>query len=223
MPPQITTNSASWHLTSFVCDSGQEFTEQQWYEFCEARLSLIRPYLSEQTLPTLAKVECVQVGFRKSELHRIVRRVPDEKDYSGADYSDLIQGVFGVGSTELETKRKFSNGHTWVYGVERRSGSWALAKIWFRGDEGWKGRGQQYPQFFYLTEVGIEEMCETAQVHPRQVFEMLGMEVQRWFAATTRRYNDMTNLVHLVSAEDLILRARMSGVDAEQSEEEGED
>ncbi len=222
MPPQITTNSAAWHLTSFVSDSGQEFTDQQWYEFCEARLNLIRPYLSEQTLPTLAKVEGVQVENRKSELGRIERRFVTELVDNGADYSDLIQGIFGVGATEFESERRYADGHTWVYGVERRSACWVLAKVFFRGSEGWKGRGQQFAQSFELAEVGIEEMCQIAQVHPKQVFTLLGIEVQRWYAAATRRYSDMTNLAHLVSAEDLILKARMTETD-EEGDEEGED
>lgn len=220
MPPEITTNSAAWHLTSFVGDSGQEFTDQQWYGFCGARLNLIRPYLSEQTLPTLAKVECVQVEFHKSELQRIERRLPDERDFSGADYSDLIQGIFGVGATELYTEGRHPDGHTWIYGVERRSSTWVLAKVVFHVGEGYKGRGQQYPQHFKLNEVGIEEMCETAGVHPKQVFLMLGIEVQRWYAAATKRYSEMTNLAHLISSEDLILKARMTETDEEGDEEE---
>lgn len=220
MPPSITTSSAAWHLTSFVSDSGQEFTEEQWYDFCSARLNLIRPHLSEHTLSTLSKVECVQVATHKSELHRIERRFATELVDNGADYSDLIQGIFGVGATELETKWPYSDGITWIYGVERRSGCWVLAKVWFRGGEGWKARGQQYPQHFELTEVGIEDMCETARVHPKQVFELLGQQVGLWFGAATRRYNEMTNLAHLVSAEDLILKARMTELDEEGAEEE---
>lgn len=227
MPPQITTNSAAWHLTNFVGDSGQEFTSEQWHGFCEARLNLLRPYLDEQTLPTLAKVECVQVENHKSELG-YVHRAPWKMEFpdnflEGSSLAEQIQGIFGVGATKFWNDKQHPDGHTWIYGVERRSGCWVLAKVAFKGSDGWKGRGQQHPQHFELTSVGIAEMCEAAGVHPRQVFEMLGIEVQRWYGTATRRYNEMTNLTHLVSAEDLVLMARMTGLDQEESEEEGED
>lgn len=224
MPPQITTNSAAWHLTSFVGDSGQEFTDQQWYDFCSARLNLMRPYLSEQTLPTLSKVECVRVESHKSELGSVQRAAwrmtPPDVFLEEATNAEQIQGIFGVGATKFWNDKQHPDGHTWIYGVERRSSTWVLAKVSFKGSDGWKGRGQQYPQHFELASVGISEMCETAGVHPQQVFEMLGIEVQRWYAAATKRYSEMTNLAHLVSAENLILKARMTETDEEGDEEE---
>jgi len=208
----ITKHSATCELTHFVGDAGQEFTEQEWYEFCEARLRLISPYFKDNTMSNLGQAPCIKVGNHLSELGSFTK-VQVGEDLTGAVQ---VQGIFALGRTLKDSEARFADGHSWIYGVERRAATWVLCKVHFRGSEGHKGRGQQYPkEIAELSHVSLVEMCQTAGVHPKQVFEMLGIEVERWYGAVTRRYNEIMSLAQVINAQDVVLMARMSEVDQE--------
>ncbi len=212
MPPQITRYVGASHLMDFVGDAGQVFTDEQWYEFCEARLRLIGPFFKDHTMSSLGRVHCIELEGRFTELGSFTK-VQVGEDLVGAA---SVQGIFARGETVKDSEARFSDGHTWVYGVDRRTCTWTLCKVFFHGGEGHKGRGQHHPkEIAELSQVGLAEMCQSARVHPKDVFELLGQAVMGWLQAKTKQYNEALGLAQLISAEDMVLMARMSGGEAE--------
>lgn len=153
----------------------RQLSDEEWLMALDIRRAMIEPHLDEFTLGSLGKVKCITLGGMPNQ--PLVAPGLHHHPYD-------IQGIFVVSSSSRQYPQDANDtvnpGSFYIWGLTR-SGDWALVRVTYRNDFGYKGRTTQHVEDVdFAHSMSTGEMCKTANVKPRDVFVRLGKEVQAW-------------------------------------------
>ena len=190
----------------------ETLTDEEWLALLEARRKLIKPYLKTFTLSTLGKLECLRSEL--SFTHDLQMDFPEIKAEDGlsletqgtfrAQPYQYVERIPNSGFQPPPGGCKCEGGIMYIWGLAR-SGEWILARVEFRGEAGYKGRGYERALTVEIKKTEIEEVIENTKAKPTDILDQLSREVSAWRESRQRILEAAKQLERAISFEDFLI------------------